>query len=304
MAGRWKKEGARPMGAREVRLKLDGKLKAWDLLPIGEKIGKMEALLSALGNPQERRGKFGFLAFAPPEELARNGEYLRGRLLAEKGSLERMKEAFSRWGIDLGKINLSAEDISHPNKTRWYEHPGHVLYYFYSPGMARWYERVVEKRDLQPSYWQPLPDIRDVIGRRKAFGLGRMYREGKGTATIGLVQPLVFYKKEPLAGEARGKMGTPHRVPLANPDLLMLYAQLKEAKEQNAKVVNVKEEFRDVYGAKDKPPFLKIYDRIAELSHPFKKTEQASLEYKPGEKRVPRESKERKVLRAVFKSSR
>ncbi len=53
-------------------------------------------------------------------------------------------------------------------------------------------------------------------------------------------------------------------MPLANPDLLLFYAQLKEAKNIGAKTATV---YR--HPSVDKAhPFKVIYDRIAKLSHP------------------------------------
>lgn len=264
----WRKPGARPMGAAEVRRKLDGKLNAWDLLPMGEKIRKMEALLSALGNPHEMRGEFGFLSFAPPKELAGNGEYLRGRILAEKRSLERMKEAFSKWGIDLGRINLSAEDISHPNKTRWSLHPRHGLYYFTSPGMKAWMEKNIRAAGMQPSYWRQPFGVENEINAKRAFGLGRMQLKND-EATISLLQPVVFYRLRIGADRREAIRGALKKTPLANPELLLLYAQLREAEKRGAKKVRVREEFWDNYKWNENPPFRKIYDRIALLSSDF-----------------------------------
>jgi hypothetical protein len=171
--------------------------------------------------------------------------------------------------------------------------------------MAKWYDENIG-RQYQPSKSAPEGWVQKAIRKSRAFGLGRIFVVGKGiapkamprqplaainrlvarfhppTAEIILIQPLVFYKKALAKGaggttllgipfstrellERSGKKGTARTVPLENPDLLLFYGQLKEAKKLGAKTVTVHGHYAD----EKKQPFRGMYDRIAELSHPF-----------------------------------
>lgn len=283
MALKWRKRGALKAGI-EIRRKIEGKLHSWDFLPIGKKIANIEALLSAARKPVGARGEFWFLRLAKEMELEKTGKLLEERLAGERKSLEDMKSVFSHWQIDLGKIGLKPEDISHPHKTRWWTCRGRNLMMFTSPGMAKWYEENVEKKRMQPSLQKPEQDTMKIVGKKKVFGFGRvwLYRGGRclgsipplhgidvigralyrlrpPDAEISLVQPIVFYKR---TWEQKGKPNTARTLPLANPDMLLLYAQLKEAKKIGARTVRVEGKYADV-------PYSFIYDRIAKLSPPF-----------------------------------
>lgn len=312
MAAKWKKPSApatKGQALRSAESKIKGKLHDWDFLPIGKKIENLETLLSAVKNPVARTREFGFLSLVEQKKLGKFEGVLSKRLRDERKSLEDMKAVFSHWGIDLGKAGLGPEDISYPHRTKWWRGKQELLL-FSSPAMAKWYDENLGKH-YQPSRAAPDEWVQSAIRKGKAFGLGRIYVEGKGiapkamqgqplaavnklvarfhppTAEITLIQPLVFYKKAIkgadeaiLAGlpfrtrellERGGVKGTARTVPLANPDLLLLYAQLKEAKNLGAKTATV---YRHPSADKAHPfkvmahPFRVIYDRIAKLSHP------------------------------------
>lgn len=277
MAKKWYKGGALKKispakGLHIATSKIIGKLNSWDLLPMGEKIRKIRELTAALHKPPAG-GEYRFLSLAPRDELQEISRILRSRLIAENTNLRDMKSVFSHWQVDLSRIGVTPEKISYPHGTNWLAagkerlhtplHPAHGLYYFSSPVMASWYEKNVLKKDLIPSRLPPAPQLIELIHSKKAFGLARMPIE-KGSARIELVQPLVFYRKDIRSRLVRGKEGTARTLPLENPDLLILYAQLKEAKLGDAKVVRVHS------GVPSKKlPFDRIYDRIGKLSHPL-----------------------------------
>lgn len=286
MAGKWKKAGARITGVGQVERKLEGKLHDWDFLPIGQKIGKMESLLSAIKSPS---GKFKFLSLAGPEELKEIESRLAERLKAERHSLDDMRGVFEHYGVDLGKVGLKPEDISYPHGTKWSLDKEHGILLFSSPSMARWFEKNVMARGRQFSRVGPGPLLTAAINRERAFGLGRMSTYGRflrylprKDIKIDLIQPLVFYKT---TGIVLGKEGTAQELPLSNPDLLLFYAQLREAKNLGARKVRVanlpkytisKQIAKTKKGEKvtsvrgeihySKMPYRKIYQRIMQMS--------------------------------------
>ncbi len=275
MAGKWKKAGARVTGAEQVERKLEGKLHDWDFLPIGQKIGKMESLLSALKSPS---GEFKFLSLAGLEELMGIESRLAERLKAERHSLDDMREVFEHYGVDLGKAGVRPEDISYPHETEWKLHKEHGLLVFKSPATAKWIEDNMGKGGLQPSHERPPEEIVGLVGREKAFGFGKLSAYEKfmkyfprKSVDIHLIQPLVFYKR---IGETRwGQKGTSRAIPLENPDLLLFYAQLREAKGLGAKKVRVLNfpKYVPFRGKMVDPgyvnmPFRRIYQRINQMS--------------------------------------
>lgn len=287
MAKKWRKTGARLFGEKEIAPKVGGTLRKikrlpdeWDLLPMGEKIAKIETLISATKNPEAHGREFKFLAHAGKEELDKVSAHLKGRLASEKKSLEDMKGVFSHWGVDLGKLGLKPEDVSFPHGTQWSITPAEFTNWdtmlLSSPAMADWYIRNVGRKGLQASKNPMGLWYNKRIEAEKAFGLGQIaYRTswvGERTAHINAIQPLIFYKRAikgmTAAGTSlvkSGKEGTAHTVPLKHPDILILYAQLKEAREKGASMVRV-------YGGGEyvaDPPYKKIYDRMGKLSRPF-----------------------------------
>lgn len=269
MEEKWRKQGAKKSGIA-VGGKIDGKLYHWDFLPLGKKIENMESLLSAIKNPSERKGEFGFLSLAKEGELASIRGQLEKRVLEEKGSLEEMRGVFSRWQVGLGRIGVRPEDISHPHGTRWRYHEGQDLLMFSSPAMAKWYDENVRKRNLQPSHWAPDEELVRAISAKRVFGLGRIHTAyTPGVANIKLIQPIVFYKS---LGGGLGKTGTAKEVPLAHSDLLLLYGHLKEAEKLGAIKVSVHAELPTVLWRKS-PSYLKIYARLAKVSQPLEMEE-------------------------------
>lgn len=285
--GKWRKAGARPFGKGEAALKAEGTLRKikrlpneWDFLPMGEKISKIEILVSATMNPEAHKKEFRFLAHARKEELGKISAYLKERLASERKSLEDMKGVFAHWGVELGKLGLKPEDVSFPHGTRWKIEPAEFTNWdtmlVSSPSMARWYAGTVSKKGLQPSK-SPLGSWHNrMIEDEKAFGMGQMAYKGSllggRTVHISAIQPLVFYRRggakktevgTPLVKS--GKEGTAHTIPLKHPDMLILYAQLKEAMERGVSMVRV-------YGGGEhvvNPPYKKIYNRLEKLSQPF-----------------------------------
>lgn len=283
----WRKAGARPFGEKEIAPKVEGTLRKikrlpdeWDFLPLGEKIRKIETLISAIKNPEARGREFKFLAHTKGEALESARKKLDERLASERKSLEDMKTVFSHWGVDLGKLGLRPEDVSLPHGTRWSITPAEFTNWdtmlVSSPAMADWYLRTVGKKGLQPSKNPMGPWYNKMIENERAFGLGQIaYGSsllGGRTAHINAIQPLVFYSR---GGAKKTKAGTPltksgmegtaHMIPLKHPDLLILYAQLKEAREKGASTVRV-------YGGGEyvaEPPYKKIYDGMGKLSQPF-----------------------------------
>ncbi len=237
MAVKWRKAGAlatREQALRSAESKIKGKLHDWDFLPIGKKIENLDALLSAVKNPAARTREFGFLSLVDQKKLGKFEGILSKRLKDEKKSLDDMKSVFSHWGIDLGKAGLRPEDISYPHKTRWWRARKELLL-FSSPSMAKWYDENLVGKNLQPSRSAPEEWVRDAVRKGRAFGLGRIYVDGKGiapkampkqpmatinklvarfhppTAEITLIQPLVFYKKVIKGTDATILAGLPFR---------------------------------------------------------------------------------------------
>lgn len=282
MAGKWEKKGAKITGMEQVNRKVEGKLHDWDFLPIGQKIGKIESLLSALKSPS---GEFKFLSLAGPDGLKGIESRLAERLKAERHSLDDMKRVFEHYGVDLGKAGVRPEDISHPHGTKLSLHKEHGLLLFTSPSLEKWYEKNVQAQNLQPSLQAPPREVLAAIRREKAFGIGRMSAYGKllrylprRSVDVELIQPLMFYRTK---GLVEGAGGTKMAVPLQNPDLLLFYAQLKKAKELGAKTVRVlnfpqytmarslvegKPVFKKEEIVYHKMPYRSIYQRIMRMS--------------------------------------
>jgi hypothetical protein len=265
MAEKWHKAGARIIGREQVERKLEGKLRDWDFLPMGEKIRKLEGLASA-ARAAAPRGEFRFLSLVPTGELRKIAERVDERLAGERGNLEDMERVFSRWGVDLGKARLRPGYISHPYGTRWWYHEGQDLLMFTSPAMARWYEKNILKRGYQPSQVAPDAELVRAVDKNRVFAFGRVHTAFKpGVADIKLVQPLVFYKA---LGGGLGKKGTERALPLKHPELLLLYAQLKEAEKLGASKATLHKVFPSWVESDTSIP--RIYENIAKTSQRFR----------------------------------
>ncbi len=264
MTEKWHKAGARITGREQVERKVDGRLHAWDFLPIGEKIKKLEEFAAAAkGTPG---GEFRFLSLVPRGELGKIAGRVEERLADERRNLEDMKRVFTWWNVDLGKLKLKPEQISYPHGTKWWYHEGHDLLMFTSPAMARWFEENVRGKKLQPSQAAPDEELVRAINRKNVFALGRVHTSFKqGVADIKLVQPIMFYKS---LGGGLGKPGTGRRVPLENPELLLLYAQLVEAHKLGASKAVVHRAVPDYL--EESSPIYKIYERIGKTSRRFR----------------------------------
>jgi hypothetical protein len=267
MAEKWRKRGALPFGKAQAAPKITGTLKKirslpgqWDMLPLGEKISRIKGLLREVKNP--RASRFKFLPSAPEKSVRAVAAKLEERLRAEKENLEDMKRVFSEWGVSLENAGVSAEQVSYPHGTSWETDPEHGIMLFTSPTMARWYREKISGKGLQPSRDPPGKPIERMVQKKKAFGIGRLYGHAFRTGEISYIQPLRFYRKSGkrlMEGTPHGEEGTGRGAPLSNPDILMLYAHLKEAGRKGYEKVGVMERLTI-------QPYGRIYERLYKLS--------------------------------------
>lgn len=303
-AEKWRKPYADRGGLRQALNKINGTLDSWDYLPMGEKVGRIKTLHSALsglssGAISEFPREFGYRIptnALDKERWAGIVEHVKKRLDAENENLRDMKNVFSEWGVELGKIKLKVMDkrgkilgnaplrvehVSYPYGMNWRMHPEKDdLMTFSSPVLSRWYERRVLNRQLQrrrhPFKSAPSGGVVELINERKAFGIGELNVDPKtNRARIGFVQPLKFFQTR-----LRDEEKTVIKPPLEHPDILMLYGMLKEAKTHDAREVH----FWDIFRPDDERNFKEIYRRILQLAKPtdspmgFSKTENAYIE--------------------------
>jgi len=217
-----------------------------DLLPIGERIKRMEGLAKALRNARYRSGRLRFLSVVPPGEETQQIKRVDGRIREAKNTLENMKRVFEHWGIRLKKAGIREEDIPHPSSAAivrsTYGKDESII--FSAPPIAKLYERLDKRKGskIQLTGWAFGEEYERELKKAGAFGIGviqhaRLEGAGVKTSEIKVIQPIRIYRK---STGVQGKAGTGREIPgLKNTQYYILYHLLKRAIENGSEQVHL-----------------------------------------------------------------
>lgn len=278
----WSKSGADTGGKRLMLNRVDGFFHRIDWNPIGEKLNAIGDLRSAVveaqrGEPANFQRILGLRsppAGLTPEEWKHIEKHVNERFEAEKNAFKNMKNVFDKWGVELGKIGLSAEKIPLPHKidAQTHEEIGDLMT-ISAPSIKEKCKKLYgvqahEGWDMTKRYVSGLglaDPQHDVFKKRLPFAFGRLNDVEKGHVEIGLVQPIEFWSRH-----GKGTRGAPqNRIALTpkNTHITVFGVLLQEAERRGARKATMQILIEDRH-AYERSSYKKVYEDIANLAMP------------------------------------
>jgi hypothetical protein len=283
----WSKAGADRGGSRLMLNRVDGFFHRIDWNPIGDKLGDIENLRSAVveaqrGEPANVQRILGLRS--PPagltaEDWKRIARHANERFDAENNAFKKMKKRFDEWGVELGRIGLSVEKIPLPHKidTQTHEELGDLMT-ISAPSIKEkcrklYGERGFDTSQRRVSGWGLVLPQRDVFKKRLPFAFGKLHDVEKGHVRIGLVQPIEFWSHPGKYGR-----GPQNRIALTpeNTHITVLGVLLTEAERRGARRATLGIQIMDK-NAYERSTYKKVYEDMAKLAMPSESKQDKGL---------------------------